>query len=212
MDNTFTTLTNVAAWIGALTGTASLIIQVLEYRLSKSKITCELDNIFDSFWVNGAELYKDRPEKTLTSEEGLAKLADIQVLSINISNTSNSPITVNSVYCKNSPIVRDLDVRVAKYLPKPFNAPLALEYPKRKNFPRRLEANDSFKSSLIAITDPSDLQERKITVEIVTPSKTYKTKVMIKNADEILRHKTIGEFQRTLTEKIHDEDKNSTTN
>lgn len=174
MENKFNILTVLAAWVGAISGLASLLINYLEYRLSKTKIACKLDATYDSFWINGKDLLKG--QSNLNSEEELALLGDVIVLSINISNATNSPVTVVGIESDTGMIARKINTVVIEHLPSGINKGITpIICAPRQDFPKRLDANDSFTTSLVLITDSSGLLEREWKVNIVTSAKNIHT-------------------------------------
>ncbi|MCT3214499.1 hypothetical protein EFO90_09015 [Lactiplantibacillus plantarum] len=203
-------LTVIAAWIGTITGSLALGIQFVAYRLSKAKINCELDSTYDSYWVSGVKLNKYDLKNTDETIKSIINHGDIVVLSLSISNKTNSPITVESVRSNQADITDELDIPIlTKSLPKPLDKYyFGLVHAKPLQFPYRLNSNDVIKCAIFILVDSNNMELHKIKLTVKTPAFKKNFKFKIKSFDDVIGHKKIGEMKKTLSEATHDYDDN----
>lgn len=197
------TITVILSIIGSITGITSLVIQIGNYLLAKPKIDVMLDDIFDSFWIEGHKL-------NLLSDDskpinGIVEHCDVAVFSLKIVNRRNIPVTLESFYYNNKPIQIEFEfyppMKTFDFGPEGIHKyPAAIS--NNKNFPIKLNGYDVVKISLYFVVNKSSkLDPRQFNLELKTPYKTYPFSFELKHFEEYMSHKSLGMIKAGIIAK-----------
>ncbi|MQS88255.1 hypothetical protein [Companilactobacillus mishanensis] len=92
----------VLSIIGCITGVASLVVQGMNLHLSLPKVTAVQSSRYDSYWIDGTSLESIKSKSPLNDFDEIATKTYVSIISMQITNKSAYPITINEIKKINS--------------------------------------------------------------------------------------------------------------